>query len=154
MNNPRKRAWSVLALWAIVLVVFLCLFFMGSGPAEWGENPNIRFLSAVVFGAGYLIYFYIQLKGRGFKKDEREYLIELKASNAAMIFILMYVFIFGISVYTIHEEDILMPASLIWFLAFTTVFLTYMVNSAFYLWFEKAGKRVWKKLKFLIIYAN
>jgi uncharacterized membrane protein len=119
------------------LIAFFCLFFIGSGPAEWGADSNIRFLSAVLFAVGYLIFFFIQLKGKGFKKDEREYLIELKASNATMIFILMYVFIFGISVYTIHEKDILMPASLIWFLAFTTVFFAYMVNSAFYLWFEK-----------------
>ncbi len=54
-----------------------------------------------------------------------------------MILILMYVYFFGISIYVFYENDVLMPASWMWFLAYTTVFFTYIVNSGFYLWYEK-----------------
>ncbi len=137
MSIQRKRAWQVLILWGIVFLIFLPLYFSGSGADEWGIDHNSRFLSSVVLGLGYVIFFVLQVKGRKIRKDEREYLIELKASQAAMISILLYVFIFGITMFVIYESKVFMPASWMWFLAYTTVFLAYISNSAFYLWFEK-----------------
>jgi len=137
MNNKRKQVWMVLGLWSIVLVIFLSLYIVGSGPNEWGTNSNIRFMTVIVFGVGYLAFSIIQLRGRKFKKDEREYLIELKSIKATMTSILMYVYFFGIVIYAFYENSVLMPASWMWFLAYTTVFLSYIINSGFYLWYEK-----------------
>ncbi len=137
MNDKRKQTWLVLGLWSVVLIVFLALFFIASKPSEWSTNSNIKFISGIIFGIGYILFFIIQLKSKNNTKSENEYLIKYKSTNSTLMVILMYVFIFTILLYIIYENDILMPVSWMWFLAYSTVFLTYIVNSGFYLWYEK-----------------
>ena len=67
-----------------IILIFLSLFFIRSGPKEWGTNSNIRFTSVIVFGIG---YFIIQSRRKKSKKDEHEFQIELKSRKASMVFI-------------------------------------------------------------------
>ncbi len=137
MDSPRTRAWIIFCMWSVVLLVVISLFFVGSGPEEWGTDSNRRFSAAVIFGIAYSVFFYLQFKIRQPKKDERDFLIELKASSASMICILIYVFAFCISIFVYYENENWMPVSWMWFIAYTTVILSYIVNSGFYLWYEK-----------------
>jgi len=137
MQMNRSKAWMILTLWSIVLIVFIYLFIMVTGPIGWMEQKNIRFMCAVLFGGGYLIFSLIQYKTRKIKFDEREYLVELKAVKATSISILMYVFMFGITIYTIYENNQMMPASWMWFLAYTSAFLFYILNSAYFLFYDR-----------------
>jgi len=119
------------------LIAFIALFFIVSGPTEWGTDSNIKLISAVVFGIGYVVFFFVQSKGKKAKKNERDYLIELKSSNATLIVILIYVFLLCISIFVYYENDGSVPVSWMWFIAYTSVFLTYIINSGIYLWYEK-----------------
>lgn len=137
MKDRRTQAWMILGVWSIVLLAFLLLFFIGGGPPEWQQNSNARFLSAIVLAVGYIVFLMIQRKGKALIKDERDHLVELKSGNVTMILVLMYVFIFGISLFVAYESAGYMPVSWMWFLAYTTIFITYILNSVFYLWYEK-----------------
>ncbi|OQX93699.1 MAG: hypothetical protein B6I17_02010 [Tenericutes bacterium 4572_104] len=140
MNDKRKKTWLVLGLWSVVLIIFLGLFFIASKPSEWSANSNIKFISGIVFGVGYILFFVIQLKGKNNTKNEKDKLIQYKSTSLTLVIILMYVFIFTMLIYIVYENDVLMPISWMWFLGYSTVFLTYIVNSGFYLWYEKRIK--------------
>lgn len=140
MNDKRKKTWLVLGLWSVVLIIFLGLFFIASKPSEWNANSNIKFISGIVFGVGYILFFVIQLKGKNNTKNEKDKLIQYKSTSLTLVIILMYVFIFTMLIYIVYENDVLMPVSWMWFLGYSTVFLTYIVNSGFYLWYEKRIK--------------
>lgn len=56
MNDKRKKTWLVLGLWSVVLIIFLGLFFIASKPSEWNANSNIKFISGIVFGVGYILF--------------------------------------------------------------------------------------------------
>ena len=137
MGNQRTLAWIVLTLWSAVLIAFIALFFVVSGPTEWGTDSNIKFMSAVIFGIGYIVFFFVQSKSKKVRKDERDYLIALKSSNATLIVILIYVFLLCISIFVYYEKAGFVPVSWMWFIAYTSVFLTYIINSGIYLWYEK-----------------
>lgn len=137
MQTNRSKAWMTLILWSLVLVVFIYLFAIATGPIGWMAQKNIRFMCALLFGGGYLVFSLILFKTRKIKSDEREYLVELKAVKATSISILMYVFIFGITIYTIYENNQVMPASWMWFLAYTSAFLFYILNSAYFLYYDR-----------------
>jgi len=137
MSIQRKYAWMVLITWIIVLVVFLLLFFSGSGPSEWGSNSTKRIIAAIFFGIGYIVFFTLQIRNKKSNYDERDTLIQLKAGNSAMVIVLMFVFILSIGSFVIYEEEGQLPISWMWFLGYSTVFLTYIVNSGLYLYYEK-----------------
>ena len=137
MQTNRSKAWMTLILWSLVLVVFIYLFAITTGPIGWMAQKNIRFMCALLFGGGYLVFSLILFKTRKIKSDEREYLVELKAVKATSISILMYVFIFGITIYTVYENKQMMPASWMWFLAYSSAFLFYILNSAYFLYYDR-----------------
>jgi len=140
VDNKRKQTWIILGIWVIVLIAFLYLFFIISKPSEWGINSNIKFVSGIIFGIGYILFFIIQFKSKNITKSKNEHLIKYKSTNSTLIVILMYVFIISILLSIVYENNILMPASWMWFLAYSTVLLTFIVNSGFYLWYEKRIK--------------
>lgn len=138
MDN-RTRSLLVFVDWTLVLILFSFLFFRGEGPDEWGVDFNRRFLSAICLALGYIGFYVIQWKARKNLQDERDKLLTLKAGQISMVVVLMYVFIFCISLYTYYEQANLMPVSWLWFLAYSTVCLTYMMNSGIYLLFDRSG---------------
>jgi uncharacterized membrane protein len=119
----------------VVLIGFTVLFFT-AGPSEWNDDRTRKLISAALLLIGLVTFFITQFKSRKEKKDERTYLIELKAAKCAMTLIVIYAFIFSISLFVIYENKML-PSSWLWFLAYSTLFLSYIFNSALYLWFEK-----------------
>ena len=136
MDN-RKIAWITLIIWTIILIGFSIIFFSGNNAEEWGVNRIKRVVSAILFGIGFLSFFIIQFKRRKNKKDERTFLIELKASRLSMIIVLLYVYVSSVVLYIIYETKLLMPVSWMWFLAYSTICITFIVNSGLHLWFEK-----------------
>lgn len=137
--SNRARSILVVIDWTSILILFSILFFQGEGPTEWGMDPSRRFLSALCLAAGYIGFYVIQWRTRRNKQDEREVLINLKASQVGMVVVLIYVFLFCISLYTYYEKVSVMPSSWLWFLAYSTVSLAYIANSAFYLLFDRIG---------------
>jgi len=136
MTKRSKYSLLNLSIWIIVTVVFFVLFFSGDGPESWGTNKTKRFLSALLFAVGFISFFIIQFKSNKETIDERVRQIQLKATSSTLIIILMYVFIFGISLYTFYDNK-LMPSSWMYLLTYSVVFLTYIVNSGLYIFFEK-----------------
>ena len=136
MDNRMRNA-LVVADWTLVLVLFSLLFFRGEGPSQWGVDASRRILSALCFAAGYIGFYIVQWKGRKMPEDEREILLRLKASQYSMVIILIYVFMYCIMLYTFYEGIGIMPSSWLWFLAYSTVCLAYMMNSGIYLLLER-----------------
>lgn len=139
MSDARKRTWIIFITWSIVLIGFIILFFSVDDLVEWTwiKNRNKRIASAILLALGYVIFFIIQVKKKKERRDERTFLIELKASKVTMPLISMYVFLFGISLFVAYENEFVMPVSWVWFIAYTTIFLTYILYSGLYLWFDK-----------------
>ena len=134
MSVTNKITWISLIIWLVVLAGFAILFFT-AGPLGWNTDRTRKVISAALLLVGLAVFFTAQSKRRTEKKDERTYLIELKAAKWTMTLIVIYAFIFSISLFVIYENEML-PSSWLWFLAYSTLFLSYIFNSALYLWFE------------------
>lgn len=137
MGVRTRNTYVTLVCWMIVLVVFLILFFQGGGPSEWGNNRAVRVGSAVLFGCGYIVHFITLFRQKKEPLDERTSLIQLKSTNVSLVITIMYVFIFSITIYTKYTEQGTVPASWFWLLGYTTIFITYIVNSAAYIILER-----------------
>ncbi|XMB73200.1 DUF2178 domain-containing protein [Mycoplasmatota bacterium WC30] len=136
MSKRSMLALINLIVWTVVTTMFLILFFTKDGPTNWGADSTKQIMSITLVATGFITFFIVQFKANKEPVDERVRLVQLKAANVTLVIVLVYVFVFGLTLYTIYNNE-LMPSSWIWLITFSTVFLTYITNSSLYIYFEK-----------------
>jgi|GEM_PF-3001130 len=140
MSLRQKNALINAIIWFILLLLFFINFFSGDGASEWASNQTKRIIAPALIFVGYTLQFIIAAKSKKEPQDERALLAQLRSTSASMIIVIMYVFIFSITIYTVYGNDQVVPISWFWFIGFSTVMLTYFVNSFLYFILEYQGE--------------
>ncbi|HCJ11192.1 MAG TPA: hypothetical protein DHW14_08550 [Clostridiales bacterium] len=142
MTQPQRRALCTLVIWGIVALVFVALFLWGDGPSTWALYDDWRpKAAALVLLAGF-IAFWMTLHAtrcRQGGQDERDALIQGKACAIALVAVMAYVFFASIGLYVRYESQSTVPAGWLWFLAYTTFLLGWIVGSAASLYYYHVG---------------
>ncbi len=128
MTQSTYRARGKIIIWSIVLVVFMALFFSGSGPGGFARDKGRIVAIAVLFAAGYGAFFAMmglsrKKKGDTLVRDERDERIEGRAGGITLTIVLVYVYFLGIALWAVFQDDGSVPAGWMWFLAYSTVFI-------------------------------
>ncbi len=138
MTQLKKRAlWSLL-IWGVVMIALLLIFFSGGGPAQFLEGDAKVTLTRVFFTAGFISHFLMLFLTRAragrtlVVKDERDDRIARQANAAGFFLLLIYVFLLCMFLYwyyKVFREVAAMPVGWIWFLACSSFFVGYIVQS-------------------------
>lgn len=135
MTQAQKRAIWTLSIWGIVTITFLVLFFTGGGAATFDQDRT-RFLSiAILFASGFISYFIMMYFTRatpGEKPlitDERDEQISRKASSAALVAVLTFIYALCISLFVAYEDQGNLPVGWMWFLAYINIFFGHLSHA-------------------------
>jgi hypothetical protein len=136
MTQSTQRAAGRLLIWVPVLVLFLAVFFGGSGPSGFAHDRARIVAGAAILAAGYLSFFVMMIatgsgrKNAGTVRDERDDRIESRSAGLTLSVCLAYVFVVSIGLWTVFQDEGAVPAGWLWFLAYTTIFLSMIVHAA------------------------
>jgi len=144
MSKAVKVLIAQMIIWSMVAIVMLVVVSMPGTIKNWGDNAlKTVLLGALVF-LGYGSDFAFQLSSRskrwGYQKDERDRHINTKAVNFSMIALLLYIFIFSITLYTVYESAGALPVGWMWILAYSSIVEANLsVRLASLLYYKKYG---------------
>jgi hypothetical protein len=122
-------------IWGIVLILIVAVFFSRGGPSTYVHDRLKRNTVGVFFAAGYISFglmrFLTRVKSGGAHvvRDERDERIDRRANFAALFVALCFVFFTCIGLYEHYHDDGLVPVGWMWFLAYASVFLSYISGS-------------------------
>ena len=145
MTQSMKRAILTLAIWGPVSVVFVILFFVYGEPATYADNQSQRNLVGIILAAGYLghaLMMYltrIKRDGAHLISDERDEAIGSRAATGGLICVAIYVFLLALGLWEHYEESGAVPVGWMWFLAYSTVCLSYVGTSVASLVLHRRG---------------
>ena len=135
MTQLRKRAILTMIIWGIVLIVFVLAFFIDGGAVTYAEKCPRRLISNICIAAGYAIYALMLLLTRTNPdkktnlRDERDNKTIKEANNVSLTGILIYVFLLCIYLWDRHQNTGSVPVGYMWFLAYSTIGLSYFFTS-------------------------
>jgi len=134
MNKNQKRSLYTLLIWSVVAAIFVPLFFINGGADTWGIDSRRFIVSTSFLIVGYISFFVMLALTRGKKgsdveRDERDTLINRKASEITLTVVTGYVFLTCIVLYTIYEKINFIPRGWMWFLGYTCIFTGYIAYS-------------------------
>lgn len=134
MSQTRLRAWLSAVIWTLAGVGFFVAFFSGGGPGEWAADSMRHFSGAVALGVGFVghwlaLWFTRQRKGRLPVSDERDLQIVAQANQVTLIVVMVGIFVFTISLWTIFEAGGQVPVGWMWFLAYGSAILAFVTSS-------------------------
>lgn len=121
------------------MTVFIVLFFVLKDVDQWQENQLFRLLSAILLFVGGVIQILLLSKDKVEPLDERTQLIQYRTSSVSVIGILLYVYALVMTLYISYEFEVGLPVAWLWFIAYTTIFVAFMLHSGLYLLFEHKG---------------
>lgn len=136
MTQSRLRAILTLLIWIVVTVGFAVTFFMAGGAATYPDDGQRRLIGAIFLAVGFFGTPVMQYFTRARKKngrllsDERDDRIGRRASNGAMVVVLVYVFLTCIVLWESYEKQGSVPVGWMWFLAYSTAALSYLAPAA------------------------
>ncbi len=111
--------------WSIVAIGVLIIFSLLGTIEQWGDNRIKTILLALLFLLGYTLDFglrmYEKSKKWGFRRDERDRVIQSEAMSVGFVILVLYIFILSIFLYTKYETDGFMPIGWVWLIAYSTV---------------------------------
>lgn len=109
-------------------LVGLGMFMIVTRPGvieNWGDNKYKSIALAILFLLGYGTDLVIRMleksKKFGFIRDERSEYNQLKAMSIGFIIVLIFIFVFAITLYTRFENKGFMPIGYVWILAYSTI---------------------------------
>ncbi|MBN2797418.1 MAG: hypothetical protein JXR88_18560 [Clostridia bacterium] len=130
MSKTIKTTLGHLLAWLIVGSAMIIIFFSNDTLNNFTDNKTKTFLLAFLVGFGYLSnaieYFIQKSKKYGFKKDERDLLVQSKAMNFSLIVIATYVYSLATSIYTKYEIAGFIPIGWLWFLAYSMIVILHI----------------------------
>ena len=134
MSQTRLRSWLSAVIWTIAGVGFFFTFFSGGGPGGLASDSmrHVAGAGAVAFGfLGYWLALWLtrQRQGRPPAVDERDLQVSARANQATLVVVLMVIFTFSISLWTVYESGGQVPVGWMWFLAYGSVILAFVTSS-------------------------
>lgn len=131
MTQARRRALWTLAIWGVAAVGFGVTFFTGGGPADYADDGVRRavggaFLALGFFGTPFMLWLTRAHPGQ-VVADERDESIGRRAATGGLIVVLLYVFALCIVLWERHEASGCVPVGWLWFLAYSSAALAYLV---------------------------
>ena len=134
MSQTRLRAWLACVIWTLAGVGFMLTSFSGGGPGELANDSMRHVTGAVALGFGFVgywlaLWFTRQRKGGPPVSDERDTQIAALANQTTLIVVLVGIFVFTISLWTVYEPEGHVPVGWMWFLAYGSAILAYVTSS-------------------------
>lgn len=136
MNVTYKRSIATSIIFGI-LFAFLVIFYAIVGPEEFLARKFYNVVSAAVILAA-MISFALMLLLTNKKSnivDERDYLIQKKASSIGLMVSLIYVFLLSIILFITNRNEGTMNVSWAWFIAYSTFAFGYFITSLIHVYF-------------------
>jgi len=137
MTQARRRALWTLAIWGVVAIGFAVTFFQGGGPGDYADDKTRRVVGAVFLALGFFGTPLMQWWTRGrpgqVVMDERDESIGRRAATGGLIVVLLYVFTLCIVLWERHADAGCVPVGWMWFLAYSTATLAYLVPALIFL---------------------
>lgn len=141
MRMRRQSAVITLIMWSVIMTLFVVLFFVLEDLDQWQENQLFRLISAVLLFIGGVAQIMLLSQDKVEPFDERTQRIQYRTSSVAVIGILLYVYALVMTLYISYEFEAGLPVAWLWFIAYTTIFIAFILHSALYLIFEHIGVR-------------
>lgn len=134
MTQSKARAFWSLIIWAPVLLLFILAFFFVRGGVSGFAGDALRIAAvAILFAAGYAAHFTMLDRTRAergkLSRDERDDGIERRAHGVTLGLTLGYVFLVCIALWVAYQEGGAVPAGWLWFIAYSSVFLGFIVHA-------------------------
>jgi len=134
MSQTRVRAWLSAVIWTLAGVGFFLTFFSRGGPGELDTDSIRHAAGAGALGFGFVCYWLVlwftrQRKGAPPVSDERDMQIAAQANQVALIVVLVGIYAFTISLWTVYEAAGQVPVGWMWFLAYGSAILAFVTSS-------------------------
>lgn len=135
MTGLQKQALLKLVICAFVLIALTVFFFSRGGANTFVQDITRKILVAVFLGAGYVSIIIAQFMTRkkpGSKRvliDERDERIARLANGTAFTVLGVYIFLTCIILYEVYHNSEVMPVGWMWFLAYSSSFLSIMSHA-------------------------
>jgi uncharacterized membrane protein len=133
VTQSRRRALWTIAIWGVVAIGFAITFFSGGGPARYADDGARQLAGAAFLGIGFLgtpLMMFQTRVGAGAEhvvRDERDESIGRRAAVGGLVVVLIYVFLACIVLWERHRDPGCVPVGWMWFLAYSTAALAYLV---------------------------
>lgn len=133
MSQTRRRAWWAAGVWGVAGAVFTVAFFAWGGPAEYAGDRVRIVVGAVAIAAGYggylLAMWGTRRRGGVVAADERDAEVAARASRGTLVVVLGAVFALSVGLWEGYRAEGAVPVGWLWFLAYGTVILTFVVHA-------------------------
>jgi hypothetical protein len=134
LSQTRKRAWMAGAIWLLAGLGFTVTFFSGGGAGQFDTDSGRHLAGAVALAVGFGGYWIAlwmtrRREGQGLMADERDARVAARAGQATLVVVLTCVFAFSMGLWTAYEGAGEVPVGWMWFLAYGTVILAFVVHS-------------------------
>jgi hypothetical protein len=123
LSQTRQRAWLAAVIWSAAGAGFTLTFFMGGGPGGFPGDSSRHLAGAMFlalgFGGQWLAWWITRQRKDGpLLADERDMHVIAQANQATLIVVLVAIFLFVITLWTIFESAGSVPVGWMWFLAY------------------------------------
>ena len=147
MNQAQIRSIFSLVIWGTVALVFCGVFFLWGGPEGFAGDSLRILIAASGVGFGFLGYVMMLIltgkksSSEAILQDERDREIARRANGAALVSVMAFVFILCMILFTRFQDLGILPVGWLWFLAYSTACLGYLVHAAttLFLYKEMSG---------------
>jgi hypothetical protein len=134
MSQTRQRAWLATVIWSAAGLGFALTFFLGGGVGGFPQDSSRHLAGAVALGFGFLgqwLAWWITRQRRDgpVALDERDIATVARANQSTLVVVLVAIFGFTITLWTVYESAGSMPVGWMWFLAYGAVILASVTSS-------------------------
>jgi hypothetical protein len=135
MTQARRRALLTAVIWTVVAIGFTITFLSSGGADTYAVDKARRVTGAVFLAIGFFGTPIMNFLTRGRRKegqvvrDERDERIGRRAATAGSFVVLVYVFVVSIALWEVYAKSACVPVGWMWFLAYSTMILTYLASS-------------------------
>jgi hypothetical protein len=134
MSQTRQRAWLATIIWSVAGLGFALTFFLGGGVGAFPGDSGRHLAGAVALAFGFLgqwLAWWItrQRKGGPLAADERDIETIARANQTTLVVVLVAIFAFTITLWTVYESAGALPVAWMWFLAYGAVILASVTSS-------------------------
>jgi uncharacterized membrane protein len=134
MSQTRQRAWLAAVIWILAGAGFLLTFFSSGGPEGYATDSRRHLTGAVALAFGFggywlALWFTRRKRGGPPLSDERDLRVLAQANQATLIVVLVGIYIFTISLWTIYETEGQVPVGWMWFMAYGSAIVAFITSS-------------------------
>lgn len=129
MSKHMKQSILTLSLWGLVGILFLIILLSTDAIANWSDNRIKSALLAALFFVGFLSDFILKhvFNKKRVLSDERDQLVVKDAATSSFIIVIIYVFIFTISLFLKYEVVGVVPVGWLWVIAYSLIVVSNVV---------------------------